>query len=89
MTVTGWGFTKDTDNGLAPKLRSVNVTTISNKECGKSYSNNIIDNGMMCTSSDNGQKGICTVYTFEYLNTQFFIRLNCTISYRQLMFDWI
>lgn len=59
MTVTGWGFTKDTDNGLTPRLRSVDVTTISNQECGQSYYNSIIDNGMMCTSSDNGKKGIC------------------------------
>ncbi len=71
MTVTGWGFTKDSDNGLTPKLRNVDVTTISNQECGQSYSNSIIDNGMMCTSSDNGKKGICKVNTFEYLSTIF------------------
>lgn len=86
MTVTGWGFTKDTDNGLTPKLRNVDVTTISNQECGQSYSNSIIDNGMMCTSSDNGKKGICKVNIFETKHNFYWMKL-CLYHNRHPMFD--
>lgn len=68
VTVVGWGETKAQTRGLSNNLLKVEVSVISNQECGQSsgsvggysdnYFNQITDN-MMCANVSGGGKDAC------------------------------
>lgn len=58
LQVSGWGLT-ETDGEVPDNLQVLNVTAITNKECGKRVSTTV-HKSILCTSSPVGQ-GICRV----------------------------
>ncbi len=63
MTAAGWGYTKDSDTTFSHTLRSVNISPISNEQCGQSYgTGSFIDDSILCAGTISGAiKGTCLV----------------------------
>ncbi|XP_067641069.1 collagenase-like [Eurosta solidaginis] len=53
VVASGWGYTSDTSTLNSPVLQFANFRVISNEVCAKSYDSSIIDNGKICTATDN------------------------------------
>lgn len=60
MNTTGWGKISDASIDISPALRTVSVPTISNQQCATIYGSNLINDGVICTSTTGG-KGSCNV----------------------------
>ena len=58
--VAGWGVTEEGGNNLAPALREVNVTVLSNTECKLTeYPAQSITESMLCAGEREGGKDSC------------------------------
>ena len=59
--VTGWGVTQEGASSLAPALREVNVTVMSNAECREDtlYSPDTITESMLCAGEPEGGRDSC------------------------------
>ena len=60
MNATGWGKISDASTSMSPALRTVSIPTISNQQCAEVYGSNLINDGVICTSTTGG-KGTCNV----------------------------
>jgi len=60
MNTTGWGNILDTSMVRYPVLRTVSLPTLSNKLCAATYGSDLINDGVICTSTT-GRQGTCDV----------------------------
>ncbi|XP_067618419.1 collagenase-like [Eurosta solidaginis] len=53
VVASGWGYTSDTPTSNSRVLQFAYFRVISNEVCARSYDSSIIDNGKICTATDN------------------------------------